>query len=108
MKKLILSACMLMSINAMAIDLSETQVANPQKDAEEITAAIAERGAILTSPVVCKQTGSATDLLLNCGVSRRVVYPEAVQDERFGCMIEYSLNANGQDYTRTAWECPIL
>src|SRR5437868_1328253 len=109
MKKLIVSACMLMSINAFAIDLSNTLVADPAQDAQEITAAIGGRGAYLLSPVTCKQTGSPADLLLNCGVQRRIAYPDGnIQDENFGCMIEYSINANGQDYTRTAWECPIL
>lgn len=109
MKKLILSACLLMSVNAFAIDLSNDQVADPVKDSEQITSEIGARGAILLSPVTCKHDGSATEFFLTCGVQRRVVYPDGnIQDENFGCMMEYSLNQNGQGYTRTSWECPIL
>ena len=109
MKKLILSACMLISINASAADLSNDQVASPEQDAKDVTAMVADRGAYLLGPVTCKQSGTADYLYMNCGVSRRVAYPEGnIQDENLGCMFEYSLNADGQGYTRTAWECPIL
>lgn len=109
MKKLIVSACMLMSINAFAIDLSNTLVANPEQDATQITSEIADRDGQLLSPVTCRHDGSATEFFLTCGVKRRVVYSDGnIKEENFGCMIEYSLNANGQDYTRDSWECPIL
>lgn len=109
MKKLILGACMLLSINASALDLSNDQVANPVQDATTITAEIGSRGAILLSPVTCTQSGSSSDFFLTCGVQRRVTYQDGnIKDEGFGCMMEYSLNSNGQSYTRDTWECPIL
>ncbi len=81
---------------------------SPLADAAEITQAISERGAIRLTPVECKQTGDAQQLLVTCGTKRRVVYPDGNnQDESFGGMFEYTPNANGT-YTRIAWECPIL
>lgn len=109
MKKIILGACLFISINASALDLSNDQVANPVQDATNITAEIGSRGAILLSQVACTQSGTSSDFFLTCGVQRRVTYQDGnIKDENFGCMIEYSLNSNGQDYTRTSWECPIL
>ncbi|MBS1972510.1 MAG: hypothetical protein JSU04_19545 [Bdellovibrionales bacterium] len=109
MKKLILGACLLISMNALALDLSNDQVANPVQDATNITASIGARGAILLSSVTCRQSGTADHFFLTCSVQRRLTYQDGnIKDEGFGCMMEYSLNKSGQDYTRDTWECPIL
>jgi len=109
MKNVILCLCMLFSISASAADLSNDQVSNPDQDAKEVTEMAAKRGATLLSEVTCKRSNASTEFFVTCGVSRRVAYKDGnIQDENFGCMLEYSLNADGQAYTRTSWECPIL
>jgi hypothetical protein len=108
-KNVILCACMLLSITASAADLSNDQVSNPDQDAKEVTEMIANRGATLLSAVTCKRSNASTEFFVTCGVARRVAYQDGnIQDENFGCMMEYSLNADKQSYTRTSWECPIL
>jgi hypothetical protein len=107
MKKFIMAAGLLLSMNASAIDLSKTIVADPVADSTEITAAIAARGAILVAPVTCHQKGTPDNLSVICGTTRRVVYPDNMEDQSFGCWMEYSLNADST-WTRTSWECPIL
>ncbi|AZZ36755.1 hypothetical protein CIK05_08110 [Bdellovibrio sp. qaytius] len=109
MKNILLTAVIIFSINASAADLSNDQVSNPDQDAKVVTETAAHRGATLLSDVSCKRSNSGNDFSVTCGVARRIVYQDGnYQDENFGCMLEYSLNADGEGYTRTSWECPIL
>lgn len=107
MNKLILVLGLFFSVNSFAIDLSIDIVVNPMADAKVITQEISERGALRLTPVECKKDGDAQHLVVRCGTTRRIVYPDNTQDESFGGIFEYTQNANGT-WTRTAWECPIL
>ena len=109
MKKILLAVTLLFSMNALALDLSNDQVADPTTDAPFITSEIGARDAISISAVSCQFSGTAQSQTFRCSLIRTVGGPEQdLRTEGFGCMFDYEKNADGVTYTRTAWECPIL
>lgn len=105
MKNLFLAVTLLFSMNAMAIDMSQDQVKDPTADAAQNTAALAARGAVSITPVICKILGTAKSPVLNCTTTRSVVYPEYdLVQENSSWWFEYELNADGVTFTRTNWE----